>query len=55
MTDGRRKSWFSIFFSWLQSVKSFHFDATKEANFAYVTKKSSVINAALILYFLSVY
>jgi len=42
-----KEACFSIFFSWLQSVKSLHIDPTKEANFIYVTKKSSVINAAL--------
>ena len=46
MTEGRGKVWFSIFFPWLQAVKSFHIDATKEAIFAQGTKKSSVKYAA---------
>ena len=46
VTD-RRKVPGLAFFLWLQSVKFLHIDPTKEVNFAYVTKKSSVINAAL--------
>jgi hypothetical protein len=41
------KSWFSIFFLWLQSVKSVHEDEQRKQIFNHGTKKSSDLTLLL--------